>query len=93
MARRLVEQGYDTKEKLIDWLYKNTTHTYSFDYPRALRGEEPWATWYKLPDDTMIPRWAEADYVNIVVAGGQTNAFFQAGNLSYRGGNSIDKWA
>jgi hypothetical protein len=102
VAKRLVEQGYDTKEKLIDWLYqntthtvkdyKNTTHTYSFDYPRALRGEEPWATWYKLPDETMIPRWPKPDYINVVVAGGETNAFFQAGNLSFRGSISVDKW-
>ena len=27
VAKCLKEQGYDTKEKLIDWLYKNTTQT------------------------------------------------------------------
>ena len=25
VANRLVEQGYDTKEKLSDWVFKNTT--------------------------------------------------------------------
>lgn len=103
VAKRLVEQGYASKEKIADWLWKNTTlsvkdyklnaFVYQFDYPRALKGLEPWATWYKLPDDAMIPRWPKSDYINIVVAGGQTNAFFQVGNLSYRKGVSIDQWA
>jgi len=48
IAANLKERGYDTKDKLIDWLYKNTTQSvkdyksrdfaYGFDYPRALRG-------------------------------------------------------
>lgn len=102
VAKRLKEQGYDTKEKLIAWLYKNTTQTvkdyksrnyaYLFDYPRALQGLEPYATWYKLPDDTVIPHFPRADDFNIVVAGGQTNAYPQAGNLSYGVSVSIDKW-
>lgn len=102
VAKRLKEQGYDTKEKLIDWLYKNTTQTvkdyksrnyaYLFDYPRALQGVEPYATWYKLPDDTVIPHFPRASDLNIVVAGGQTNAYPQAGNLSYGVSVSIDKW-
>ena len=102
VAVRLKEQGYDTKEKLIDWLYKNTTQTvkdyksrnysYLFEYPRALKGDEPYATWYKLPDDAVIPHFPRAESFNIVVAGGQTNAYPQAGNLSYGMSVSIDKW-
>jgi hypothetical protein len=41
----------------------------------------------------MIPRWPHMNDINIVVAGGQTNAFFQAGTLSYTVSASIDKWA
>ena len=103
VAKRLVEQGYDTKEKLIGYLYENSTHTvkeyketthvYTFEYPRALRGEEPYATWYKSPDDAHIPRWPKPSAITLVVAGGQANAFFQAGNMSARGSISIDKWA
>jgi len=102
VAARLKEQGYDTKEKLFDWLHKNTRQTvkdyksrnyaYLFDYPRALRGDEPWATWYKLPDDALIPHFPHVSDFNIVVAGGQTNAYPQAGNLSYGVSVSIDKW-
>jgi hypothetical protein len=102
VAKRLKEQGYDSKEKLIDWLYKNTTQTvkdyksrnyaYLFDYPRALQGLEPYASWYKMPDDAVIPHFPRPSDLNIVVAGGQTNAYPQAGNLSYGVSVSIDKW-
>jgi hypothetical protein len=102
VAVSLKSRGYDTKEQLIAWLYKNTTQSvkdyksrdfaYGFDYPRALKGLEPYATWYKMPDDAMIPRWPHETDINVVVAGGQTNAFFQGGSLSYTVSISIDKW-
>src|SRR5579862_4220963 len=102
IANHLKDRGYDTKDKLIDWLYKNTTQTvkeyksrdfaYGFDYPRALKGLEPYKTWYAMPDDAVIPRWPHRDDVNVVVLGGQTNAFFQGGSLSYTVSVSIDKW-
>ncbi len=103
IAKDLKSRGYETKEQLIEWLYKNTNQSVKdyknrdfaigFDYPRALKGQEPYATWYKMPDDAMIPRWPHVNDINIVVAGGQTNAFFQAGTLSYTVSASIDKWA
>ena len=103
IAKDLHSRGYQTKEQLIAWLYKNTNQSVKdyknrdfavgFDYPRALKGIEPYATWYKMPDDAMIPRWPHENDINIVVAGGQTNAFFQAGTLSYTASASIDKWA
>ena len=103
IAANLKGRGYDTKDKLIDWLYKNTTQTvkdyksrdfaYGFDYPRALKGLEPYKTWYAMPDDAVIPRWPHRDDINVIVVGGQTNAFFQGGSLSYTVSVSIDKWA
>jgi hypothetical protein len=101
VARSLKEQGYDTKEKLCDWLQKNSTQTVKeyktrlfvgSDQSMAERGDEPYATWFKMPDDAIIPRWDRADRVNIVVAGGETNPYFQAGNLSLYRSVSIDKW-
>jgi hypothetical protein len=99
----LVDQGYDTKEKLQDWLWKNSTITakeyresflaHVWLYPRALKGEEPYATWWKAPDDQQIPCWPKATDINLVVTGGQTNAFFQVGNMNYGRSVSIDKWA
>jgi len=102
IAANLRGRGYDTKDKLIDWLYKNTTQTvkdyksrdfaYGFDYPRALKGLEPYKTWYAMPDEAVIPRWPHRDDINVVVVGGQTNAFFQGGSLSYTVSVSIDHW-
>jgi hypothetical protein len=102
VAKRLVEQGYDTKEKLSDWLWKNTVRTakdfresflaYVHLYPLALQGREPYATWYKLADATLIPFFPKASYINFVVCGGQANAFFQIANMSHGRSASIDKW-
>jgi hypothetical protein len=101
-AKALVDQGYDTKEKLSDWLWKNSTITakeyresflaHVWLYPRALKGEEPYATWWKAADDTQIPCWPKAEDIHLVVAGGQTNAFFQVANMNYSRSASIDKW-
>ncbi len=103
VAKRLKEQGYDTKEQLIQWFYKNTVQTvkdyksrnfaYLFDYPRALQGIEPYASWYKMPDDAVVPHFPRPESFNIVVTGGQTNAYPQAANMSYGVSISIDKWA
>ncbi len=102
VARRLVDQGYDTKQKLIDWVWKNTNRTVkdfkeSFLapfhlYPLALQGREPYASWYKMPDDAMIPFFPRAADINIVVCGGQANAFFQIANMVHGRSASIDKW-
>lgn len=102
-AKMLADQGYDKKEKLTDWLWKNSTISakeyresflaHVWLYPRALKGEEPYATWWKAADDQQIPCWPKADDIAIVVTGGQTNAFFQVGNMNYGRSVSIDKWA
>ncbi|HTR48971.1 MAG TPA: UGSC family (seleno)protein [Verrucomicrobiae bacterium] len=102
VAGRLVDQGYDKKEKLVDWLWKNTQRTAkdfreSFLapfhlYPLALQNREPYATWYKVPEDTLIPFFPRAADINLVVCGGQANAFFQVANMSHGRSASIDKW-
>jgi len=102
VAKRLVDQGYDNKEKLSEWVFKNTQRTVkdfkesflaSFHlYPLALQGREPYASWYKLPDDAMIPFFVSAKQINFVVCGGQANAFFQIANMNHGRSASIDKW-
>lgn len=101
-AAILKEQGYDTKDKLIDYFYKNATQTakdyknrnwsYLFEYGQAIKGVEPFATWYKLPDDTVIPKFPHPSYINVVVIGGQTDPVSQVANMSYGKSISIDKW-
>ena len=102
VAQRLVEQGYDTKEKLAAYVYKNTTRSVkdfkeSFLapfhlYPLALQGREPYATWYKMPDDAQIPVFITEKQINFVACGGQANAFFQIANMNHGRSESIDKW-
>ncbi len=102
VAKDLKPQGYDTKEKLSEWLQKNTLLSVAdykqerfvtqYDAPRAAKGIEPYASWFKLPPTSRIPRFAGAKDIDIVVTGGETLAIFQAGNLKYVTSVVVDKW-
>jgi hypothetical protein len=96
-------EGFDSKEQLIDWIYKNTFVTvgdwmdnfYSvqnFILPTARRGVEPFAAWMKLPRDAKIPQIARPSNIHIISLGGGTNLFWQAGDFGYVSGASVDKW-
>ncbi len=91
VAKGLVELGYDTKEKLADWLQKNSK--ISAKDARSTLFAARWVPDPNMPDDTMIPRYARADAYNFVVVGGQTNPYHMVANISYRGSVSIDKWS
>ncbi|MGC2331094.1 MAG: hypothetical protein WA581_06555 [Candidatus Acidiferrales bacterium] len=90
VAKGLVELGYDTKEKLADWLQKNSKIS-AKDARSTLFGLR-WVPDPNTADDTMIPRYARADAYNFIVVGGQTNPYHMVANISYRGSVSIDKW-
>jgi len=103
VAKDLKEvEGFDTKEKLSEWLYKNTLMTVedywnsglvsTFTLPQAQLGVEPFASWLKLPKDALIPRFLSPKEINIIVVGGETNAFWQAGDFRYIGSASVDAW-
>ena len=57
--------GFDTKEKLIKWVKENVTipkphywldqEVINYKLGPARAGQEPYATWLKLPDDAPIP--------------------------------------
>jgi len=64
-ARQFVDRGgFDTKEKLLRWVYDNATMPagvywddqliQNYVYPRALNGVEPYATMLKAADDELI---------------------------------------
>ncbi len=91
VAKGLVELGYDSKEKLADWLQKNSK--ISAKDARSTLFAARWVPDPNMPDDTMIPRYARADAYNFIVVGGQTNPYHMVANISYRGSVSIDKWA
>ncbi len=95
-------EGFETKEKLSRWIYENTlvpVDQYwslllaeTFHKPVGIKGIEPYATWLKLPKDTMIPFWATPDFIHIIIVGGETNPFWYAGDFGYIESASIDRW-
>jgi hypothetical protein len=96
-------EGYDSKEQLIEWIQKNTWVTVgdwlddfyavqNFILPVGRRGVEPFATWMKLPRDEKIPQFPSASKINILSVGGGTNLFWQAGDFGYISTASVDKW-
>jgi hypothetical protein len=100
-ARGFVELGFDTKEKLIDWLADNGVMT-AREYwdnqwtqylmkPRAVAGVEPYASrWRAKPDE--IIKIFEPSEINIVVAGGETQGAWKMIGGSVRAKVSIDAW-
>ncbi len=102
VARGLKAQRYTTKEMLSQWLHKNTQITVAdyleasfvaaYDAPQAQKGIEPYASWFKLPKTSRIPRFASPKDIEIVVTGGEIQAVFQAGNLKYLTSVAIDNW-
>ena len=54
--------GFETKEKLIQWLKENTFQTaseywtiYPSDLEKAKAGVEPYASWLKFPEGALVP--------------------------------------
>jgi len=96
-------QGFDTKEKFSEWLLKNaytsaraywTTH--KEEQKKAQEGVEPFASWLKIPKDAVVYLPASSlkpdPPVEILVVGGETNAFFLVGDFRHVSSASVDKW-
>jgi len=98
-----LNEGFDSKEQLIDYIYKNTEVTVgdwmddfyavqNFVLPVGRRGVEPYASWMKLPKDELIPQFSSPSRINILSLGGETNLFWQAGDFGYLKTVSVDAW-
>jgi hypothetical protein len=101
-ARQFIDRGgFDTKDKLIDWIYNNACMPageywdyqliQNYVYPRATYGEEPYASMLKAPPDEMI-RMFQRDEIEVVVVGGETNGYWRIFGAAYGGTVSIDDW-
>ena len=101
-ANQFVDRGgFDTKEKLIEWIHENATLPAglywdyqlieNYVYPRALNGEEPWATMLKAKDDEMIPVFSPEN-IHVVVVGGETNGYWRIMGCGYAKSVNIDEW-
>jgi hypothetical protein len=96
-------EGFDSKEQLIEWIYRNTKvkvgdwmdnfyAVQNFVLPMGRMGREPIASWMKLPKEAEIPQFGSPDRITILSLGGGTNLFWQAGDFSYFATASVDKW-
>jgi hypothetical protein len=101
-ARQFVDRGgFDTKEKLIEWIHETATMPASqywdyqliqnYVYPRATFGEEPYATKLKAPDDQLIPMFTQ-DEIEVVVVGGETNGYWRIFGARHSKTASVDEW-
>ncbi len=102
VAKALKEtEGFETKEKLNQWLTENVRFT-MWNYWNALpsnlkkakQGIQPFASLLKLPPESASPLqlFAPRAGVEIVVTGGETNSFWYAGDFRYLASASVDKW-
>jgi len=102
VAEDLVREGFPTKESVSEYIYKNAMLTLKefWQYhlvegkslPAAKQGIEPYASWLKQPKDTLINRYRSPDEISVLVVGGKTNDFWQAGDWHHLGSLSIDDW-
>ncbi len=100
-AQFVTRGGFDKKEKLIQWIHDNALMPAGiyWDYqlvqnyilPRALNGEEPYATRFKAAEDELIPMYRLQD-IQVVVVGGETNAYWRIMGSTYQKSVSIDHW-
>jgi hypothetical protein len=96
------DHGFVTKEKLAEWLAKNVkvpAHQYwgnglttSGRANLGLQGLEPYATWLKMPQDTLIEPFTNPSGINTVVVGGQTNTIWFITDFIVYKGVLIDAW-
>lgn len=102
VAEDLVREGFQTKESLSEYTYENTRLTLEefwqyhlvdgFSLPAAKKGVEPYATWLHQPKDTLINRQRSPEEISVLVVGGKTNDFWQAGDFHLIGSFPIDEW-
>jgi hypothetical protein len=102
VAHDLVREGFPTKESVINHIYEKSLVSLgefwqyhlveSFGLTLAQKGIEPYASWLKQPKDTLVNRYRGPDEISILVVGGRTNDFWQAGDFHLIGSFSVDEW-
>ena len=100
-ARGFVELGFDTKEKLAEWLSDNGRLSARESWDNqwvqtlfrslAVAGVEPYAAKFKAKPDELI-RVYEPSQISIAVAGGETQGAWRMFGGRYVKSVSIDAW-
>jgi hypothetical protein len=101
-ARQFVDRGgFDTKQKLIRFIhetgempagrYWDLQLVQNYVYPWATFGQEPMASWLKAKPGEPIRIFPENE-INVVVVGGEANAYWRIMGAKYRTTVSVDAW-
>ena len=95
--------GFQTKTQLSEWFAQNVEKTaasywgngviQSTAVPFALQGLEPYASWRKLPEDTLIKPFINSGAIRVVVTGGKIQTTWFVTDFGLRRGVKIDDWA
>jgi hypothetical protein len=95
-------QGFQTKEALSEWLSKNAevpAKTYWANSiasgmmgPLGKQGLEPYASWQKVPGDTLIKHLPNPRNIRTIVVGGETASVWFITDFMTGRGVSIDAW-
>jgi hypothetical protein len=94
--------GFKTKAELSEWLSKNVevaaetywgngVNTTAFT-PMGLQGLEPYASWLKVPPETLIKPFNNSRAIQVVVAGGGIQTTWFVTDFGLRRGILIDNW-
>jgi hypothetical protein len=85
-ANKLVDYGFDTREKLVDWLaesslrpareYWDNQWMQTLVRPWAVLGQEPFATYLKAEPDEPVQTFRPHD-ISVVVVGGETGGTYK----------------
>jgi hypothetical protein len=101
-ANKLVDYGFDTREKLVDWLaesslrpareYWDNQWMQTLVRPWAVLGQEPFATYLKAEPDEPVQTFRPQD-ISVVVVGGETGGTYKMIAGALRDSIvSIDDW-
>jgi hypothetical protein len=95
--------GFKTKAQLAEWFSQHVEKTaasywgngviQSTAVPFALQGLEPYASWKKLPDDTLIKPFTNPGAIRVVVTGGKVQTTWFVTDFGLRRGIKVDDWA
>jgi len=95
-------QGFKTKEMLGQWLSQNVEKTAASYWgnsivssmlgPLGSQGLEPYATWRKLPGETLIKPFSNPKSIRAIVVGGKTASVWFATDFMPEKNVSIDAW-
>ena len=102
-AKQFIDRGgFDTKAKLIRFIHETAQMpagrywdlqlVQNYVYPWATFGQEPMASWLKAKERRADPASSRRSDINVVVVGGEANAYWRIMGAKYRKTVSVDDW-